>query len=117
MRLSSCSYAAVVGAVLGLALLSADSQPAAAQEASASLSIGAGGFSPRTLTVKAGVKIVLTVTNSTSKAAEFESAELNREKVVPPGSSVTVYIGPLSPGTYPFFDDFNQSHTGQIIAR
>ena len=88
-----------------------------AQDASALLTIGASGFQPSTLTVRAGVKIQLTVKNATGKAAEFESAELNREKVIPAGASATIYIGPLAAGTYSFFDDFNKSSKGQIIAK
>jgi hypothetical protein len=57
------------------------------------------------------------VRNATRRPAEFESAELNREKVIPAGTSATIYIGPLSPGSYPFFDDFQQSRRGTIIAK
>lgn len=91
--------------------------PSVAEEASYSLTIRDGSFEPSTLTVKAGTKFKLTVTNATGKPAEFESAELNREKVIPAGSSGSLYIGPLEPGTYPFFDDFNQSNRGRIVAK
>jgi len=67
--------------------------------------------------VKAGVKFKLVVSNKGMKPAEFESSELNREKVVPAGGSVPVYIGPLSPGSYPFFDDFDQKNRAQIVAK
>jgi plastocyanin len=91
--------------------------PAFAQEASHSITIRDHKFEPSTLNVKAGVKIKLTVTNAQKEAAEFESAELNREKIVPPGSSVTVYLGPLEPGRYGFFDDFHQAAKGTIVAK
>ena len=49
---------------------------------------------------------------------EFESYQLNREKVIPGKSTGAVYLGPLSPGTYPFFGDFHQKTAqGRIIAR
>ena len=48
-------------------------------------------------------------------AAEFE--KLNREKVVLAGQSVVICVGPLSPGTYPLFDDFHQSTRGGIVAK
>ena len=89
----------------------------AAQDASYSITLKDGKFSPSTLNVKAGVKFSLTITNATAKPAEFESYELVREKIVPAGGSVSVYLGPLTPGTYPYFDDFNQSSTGQIVAK
>ena len=84
---------------------------------SASLTIRNHKFEPSTLTVKAGVKVRLSVTNAGTAPAEFESSELNREKVIAPGSTVTIYVGPLEPGIYPFFDDFDQSNRGQIVAK
>jgi hypothetical protein len=87
------------------------------EEATASLTIREAGFEPTTLEVKAGVKFGLIVKNTTSKAAEFESSELNREKIVPAGSNVRINIGPLKPGSYPYVDDFNKSHRGTIVAK
>ena len=100
-----------------LILLSAGFSGARAEEPTYALTIHDGKFEPSALAVKAGVKFKLVVSNKGSKPAEFESAELNREKVVPAGGSVPVYIGPLSPGSYPFFDDFDQKNRGQIVAR
>lgn len=90
---------------------------ASAQDATASLTIRNDRFEPSTLTVKAGVKVKISVTNAGTKPAEFESSQLNREKVIAPGSTVSIYVGPLEPGTYPFFDDFNQTNRGQIVAK
>lgn len=106
----------VMLAAAGLGLTAAV-VPAKAQEPSYSLAIHDTHFDPGTLEVKAGVKFKLVVKNARKVAAEFESAELNREKVVPPGQTVTISIGPLAPGTYPFFDDFHQSTKGQMVAK
>ena len=92
-------------------------RPAAAQDASYTMTIGAKSFQPGSLTVKSGVKIKLVVSNASSKTAEFESSDLNREKVIAAGSSAVVYIGPLAPGSYGVFDDFNPSVKGQIVAK
>lgn len=100
-----------------LILLSGGFDRARAEETTYALMIHDGRFEPSTLAVKAGVKFKLIVSNKGIKPAEFESAELNREKVVPAGGSVPVYIGPLSPGSYPFFDDFDQKNRGQIVAK
>ena len=93
------------------------SQPVSAQEISYALTIKDKTFEPSILQVKAGVKFQLKVTNGSAKQAEFESYELGREKVIAPGATVTIYLGPLEPGAYPFFDDFNQSNIGKIIAK
>ncbi len=75
-------------------------------------------FSPQELTVPAGQKIKLLVKNENATASEFESYELNREKVVPANSEITVFLDPLDPGTYPFFDDFNRDTTkGRIVVK
>jgi plastocyanin len=113
-RFSLARLATVVGACV---LLIAVAAPGRAQDTSYSLTIHDSKFEPSTLNVKAGVKFKLVVKNARKVAAEFESAELNREKVVPPGQTVEIYVGPLAPGTYPFFDDFHQSTHGQMIAK
>ena len=50
-------------------------------------------------------------------AAEFESRTLRVEKVVPANGSVVINIKPLAPGRYGFFDDFNQSNQGVLVAQ
>lgn len=90
---------------------------AAADTQSASLIIRNRAFDPAELDVPAGQKIELHVRNADAAAAEFESSELHREKVVPPGQEVVVFIGPLRAGSYEFFDDFNPRARGHIVAR
>lgn len=65
-------------------------------------------FFPRTLAVPAGQKIKLIVKNEDASAEEFESYDLNREKVVAGNSKITIFVGPLSPKIYKFFGDFHQ---------
>ena len=75
-------------------------------------------FEPTELRVPAGRKIRLLVHNQDATAEEFESYELNREKVIPPQSKGQLYIGPLDPGRYPFFGDFHpQTARGAIVAQ
>ncbi|MBN8736683.1 MAG: cupredoxin domain-containing protein [Xanthomonadales bacterium] len=72
-------------------------------------------FEPATLKVPANTKIKVLVTNRNAMPSEFESADFNREKIVLPNSTVTVFIGPLAKGTYKFFDDFHQATTGVLV--
>ena len=72
-------------------------------------------FEPTELHIPAGQKIKLTVDNQDASAEEFESYELNREKIIPGKSKGIVFIGPLSPGRYPFFGDFHQQTAKGVI--
>jgi hypothetical protein len=75
-------------------------------------------FQPDTLEVPANRKIKLIVKNQDPTPEEFESYELNREKVIPGNAQATIFIGPLDPGTYPFFGEFNQATAqGKIVAK
>ncbi len=105
-----------LGCVLATAAL-LQSSPVQAEIPTFSISIRDNAFVPAELSVPAGQKIELHVTNERAAASEFESAELRREKIVPPGQQVTVYVGPLRPGSYEFFDDFNPQTRGHLIAR
>ncbi len=104
-------------ALLAIALLIA--APAFADDAAAPvLTIKNRAFAPAEITIPAGQKVKITVKNEDSEAAEFESLELNREKVVPANDQITLYIGPLDPGSYPFFNDFDpQKAKGKIVAK
>jgi len=75
-------------------------------------------FYPSELVVPAGVKIKLLITNEDDTPEEFESYELNREKVILGGRKTVIFIGPLRPGVYPFFGEFNMSTAqGKVIAQ
>ena len=75
-------------------------------------------FSPKALQVPAGKKIKLIIKNEDATAEEFESYDLNREKIVAGNSKITVFIGPLKPGRYQYFGEFHQETAqGIIIAK
>jgi hypothetical protein len=74
-------------------------------------------FVPAELKVPAGQKIKLVVDNQDATPEEFESYTLNREKVVPGKSKIVVMVGPLKPGKYEFFGEFNmETAQGALIA-
>jgi len=75
-------------------------------------------FQPDTLVIPANTKVKLIVYNRDATPEEFESFELNREKVILGGRKAIIFIGPLAPGEYPFFGEFNpQTALGTIIAK
>jgi heme/copper-type cytochrome/quinol oxidase subunit 2 len=98
-------------------LLAVTTVASAADAPSFSITIQNRAFQPPELTVPAGQKIELQIKNTDAAPAEFESDSLHREKVVPAGQQVVVYIGPLRAGSYEFFNDFYPQSRGHIIAK
>ena len=91
---------------------------ATAQDAEFRVVIKDHKFEPAEIVVPAGKKIKLIVDNQDATAEEFESYELNREKVIPAKGQGTIFLGPLSPGRYPFFGDFHKDTArGVLIAK
>jgi Cupredoxin-like domain len=74
-------------------------------------------FIPSEVQIPAGVKVKLIVRNENQSPSEFESNQFHREKVVGPGQEITVYVGPLDPGSYEFFDDFNSQTRGHLVVK
>jgi len=74
-------------------------------------------FQPETLKVPVGQKVKLLVKNRDPVPEEFESYELNREKIIVGNSEAVIYIGPLEAGEYNFFGEFNpDTAQGTLIA-
>jgi hypothetical protein len=75
-------------------------------------------FVPAQLVVPANVKFKLVVVNEDPTPEEFESHELNREKIVTGKGKITVFLGPLKAGRYPFFGEFHMATAqGSLLAR
>jgi hypothetical protein len=92
-----------------LAVLLALTLPVAAAEPEFTLALREHRFVPSEITVPGGQKLKLVIENHDATPEEFESYALNREKIVPAGGRITVYVGPLKPGRYEFFGEFNAS--------
>ena len=91
---------------------------AVADDAAFKLTIRNHRFEPAELVVPAGQKIKLEIKNLDATPEEFESHELNREKIVPANGTVVIFVGPLKPGCYSFFGEFNKATAkGVLIAK
>jgi plastocyanin len=100
-------YPALILLLVPMAALAADAE--------VMLTLKNNRFSPAELRVPAGKKIKLVLDNQDAGAEEFESYELNREKVIPGNARGFVFIGPLAPGRYPFFGDFHQQTARGVV--
>lgn len=102
------------GCLLAMLVISA---PVEAQTPVFEIRIRQHLFVPAELTIPAGKKVKLMVINEDDTPEEFESFELNREKVIMGKSTGIVFIGPLRAGEYPYFGEFNpRTAQGKIIA-
>src|SRR5437867_2661987 len=109
----------VVPSALALAgvLLLGPTPAARADDLTVGLAVHEHGFEPAQIEAVAGSRIRLEITNHTPAAIEFESFELNRERVVQPGQTAAVYVSGLAAGRYEFFDDFHQQRRGALLVR
>ena len=99
------------------ALLLVCAVPALAEAPPITITLRDHQFVPSEVPVPAGVKVELVIRNEQTTPAEFESSSLHREKIVPPGGQISIYVGPLDPGTYEIFDDFHRETRGRLVVR
>jgi heme/copper-type cytochrome/quinol oxidase subunit 2 len=89
-----------------------------ADEAAFKLTVKDHRWEPAELVVPAGKMIKLEITNADPTPEEFESHSLKREKIIPGGATITIYLGALKPGTYEFVGEFHEDTAkGKIIAK
>lgn len=75
-------------------------------------------FFPSTLIIPANQKVKIRVINEDPTPEEFESFELNREKVIAAHSQTVIFIGPLEVGEYSFFGEFYpKTAQGIVVAK
>jgi plastocyanin len=72
-------------------------------------------FDPAELHAPPGKTIEIQVQNLNPIVSEFESADLHFEKIVPAGSRAVVFVRPLQPGRYNFYDDFHHATQGYLV--
>ena len=112
MKLSGILRSA--GLVLAVASLPC---AALADAAAPTLSIRGQAFQPASITIPSGQRVKIVVDNRDALPAEFESNDFSVEQVIPGGTALPVYIPPLKPGRYKFFNDFHPSSAGTLIVQ
>jgi plastocyanin len=88
---------------------------AQAAEPEFALAIKNHRFEPTEVKVPAGQRIKLIVHNQDNTPEEFESHSLNREKVIPGGAKASIFVGPLKPGRYSFYGEYNEATAKGVI--
>jgi hypothetical protein len=109
---------AAVAAALGAALWTSATVPARAEPEVFTLTIKDHRFDPEMLEIPAGKKVKVLVRNLDDTPEEFDSYDLDREKVIQGGSEGIVFLGPLDPGTYEFYGEFHmETAAGKVVAK
>jgi plastocyanin len=83
-----------------------------------SLTIRDHRFEPAELQVPAGEAFTLSVSNQDASPEEFESDDLDIEKVIAGGQSAVIKLEPLDAGRYEFYGEYHEdSAKGAIVAK
>lgn len=110
------TIAVCVAAALLVAAAIAGAKAARAEDpVSLSVTIKDQKFEPAELHAPPGKPIAIHVKNLNNIVSEMESSDLHFEKIVPVGAEVVVYVRPLQPGRYNFFDDFHHATQGTLV--
>ena len=72
-------------------------------------------FYPSQIIIPANKKVKLLIENQDKTPEEFDSYDLNREKVLYPNRNSIIYIGPLSKGHYEFFGEFSPNTARGVV--
>jgi len=72
-------------------------------------------FIPETLYAEPGKKIKLVVENKDNEVEEFDSPSLNRERIIPGLSTVSIILAPLEVGEYQFIGEFHQETAKGVL--
>ena len=72
-------------------------------------------FYPAVIIIPSDQKVKLVIENKDDTPEEFDSFDLNREKVIFPHKKATIFISPLSVGDYSFFGEYNPNSAKGII--
>lgn len=108
-------YAQRLAPALIALLLGFGTTAASTAEPEIGLAIKNHRFEPSELKIPANQRVKLVVHNQDSTPEEFESHSLNREKVIPGGAKVTIFIGPLKPGRYTFVGEYNEATAKGVV--
>ncbi len=75
-------------------------------------------FYPNIIETTKDKVIKLKIFNKDKTIEEFESFDLKREKIVAGNRKIVVTVGPLKPGEYKFFGEFNpETAQGKLIIK
>jgi plastocyanin len=102
---------------LAVLFVAAAAVPAFADDPVITITLKDHQFTPSEVSAPAGTKVKLVVSNEQQVTAEFESRALHFEKIVNSGGQAAVFVGPLTAGSYEFYDDFHKETRGHLVVQ
>jgi uncharacterized protein (DUF58 family) len=99
----------------GLVVLALAATAASAPAQDLTITIKDHKFQPAELRVPAKKRFTVYVVNDDPTPEEFESTSMKVEKIIAAKSKGVIRLGPLDPGRYEFFGDFNQATAQGIM--
>lgn len=72
-------------------------------------------FAPDTITVPAGVRVRIDITNRDATADDFDSDDLHVDKDLAPHGRASFIIGPLKPGSYAFKGELHAATAHGVV--
>ncbi|OSQ40281.1 cupredoxin domain-containing protein [Thalassospira mesophila] len=106
-------FLAVISVLLASAVFSTASH--AADTKTIDLVIKDHKFTPAEITIPADTPVILQVKNADAAVEEFDSHDLRREKIIAPGMTAKIKLGPLSAGDYSFMGEFHASTAKGVV--
>ena len=91
--------------------------PAYADEATYAIVYANHSFEPFELVIPAGKECNITIKNQDGAPFSFRSGMLHQHRVIQSQSEITVYMPALNPGTYRYYNDFDEKVRGYITAK
>jgi hypothetical protein len=110
------SYTRRAAGAFALAALLFGAHQASAQDVTINITVQGKKFQPSEVRAPANKPIVLRVKNMDPASIEFESKTMRVEKVIAANSEAVIRVRALKAGKYEFFDEFNESNRGTLIA-
>lgn len=98
-----------------LALLTAIATTAVAKSGEVAVTIKDHRFTPAEIHVPAKQAVTLKVTNEDATPEEFESHDLDVEKVIAGGQSAVIRLRPLDAGRYGFFGEYHEDTAQGVL--
>jgi plastocyanin len=105
----------LIGPLLASAALLAGATAAEPSPTTITLTLKDHRFTPDAVAVAAGQRVTVVVINQDAVVEEFDSLDLDVEKMIPPKGRASFTVGPLKPGSYEFMGELHANTARGVL--